>query len=166
MINSDALDLNEKYCVELLVRAVQRGALPDDCARAAAGIHLRDRTSRAEALLRVLRRLSTMYARAPILHMKGGACPEYHELSASPHCPVPLVQCRPCTRSLLESTGIGVSVGKLRKHPDWEVQSLAQRLVDVWKKQLAEHKKQAKAASSSSSSGAAAGSRFGGNGRR
>ena len=59
MINSDALDLNEKYCVELLVRAVQRGALPDDCARAAAGIHLRDRTSRAEALLRVLRQRSS-----------------------------------------------------------------------------------------------------------
>ena len=67
---------------------------------------------------------------------------------------------RPCTRSLLESTGIGVSVGKLRRHPDWEVQSLAQRLVDVWKRQLAEHKQQKKAASSSSSSG------FGGAGRR
>ena len=53
------MDLNEKYCIELLVRAVQRGALPDDCARAAAGIHLRDRTSRAEALLRVLRQRSS-----------------------------------------------------------------------------------------------------------
>ena len=56
---SDALDLNEKYCVRLLVRAVRGGARPDDCARSAAGIHLRDRTSRAEALLRILRQRSS-----------------------------------------------------------------------------------------------------------
>ena len=56
---SDALDLNEKYCVRLLVRAVRGGARPDDCARSAAGIHLRDRTCRAEALLRILRQRSS-----------------------------------------------------------------------------------------------------------
>ena len=56
---SDALDLNEKYCVRLLIRAVRGGARPDDCARSAAGIHLRDRTCRAEALLRILRQRSS-----------------------------------------------------------------------------------------------------------
>ena len=43
----------------------------------------------------------------------------------------------------MEETEIGISVGRLRKHLDWEVQNLATRLVDVWKKQLAEHRKQA-----------------------
>jgi len=38
---------------------VRGGARPDDCARSAAGIHLRDRTSRAEALLRILRQRSS-----------------------------------------------------------------------------------------------------------
>ena len=45
--------------MRLLVRAVRGGARPDDCARSAAGIHLRDRTSRAEALLRILRQRSS-----------------------------------------------------------------------------------------------------------
>ena len=48
----------------------------------------------------------------------------------------------PCTRSLLETTRIGVTVGHLRKHPDYEVQDLAGRIVKVWKAQLAEHKTQ------------------------
>ena len=51
---SDALDLNEIACVELLVAAVERGAPPDDCVRAAAGIHLKERQSTVEALLRLL----------------------------------------------------------------------------------------------------------------
>ena len=53
----------------------------------------------------------------------------------------------PCTRSLLASTRIGVTVGGLRKHPDYEVQDLASRIVKVWKAQLAEHQQQHRAAS-------------------
>ena len=52
---SDAFDLNEISAVELLVAAVERGAPPEDCVRAAAGIYLRDRRSVVEALLRLLR---------------------------------------------------------------------------------------------------------------
>ena len=48
----------------------------------------------------------------------------------------------PVTRSLLESTSIGVTVGKLRKHPDAEVADLATKIVKVWKAQLAEHRSQ------------------------
>jgi hypothetical protein len=48
----------------------------------------------------------------------------------------------PCTRPLLESTGIGVVVGKLRKHHVPAVAELAYKLVKVWKFQLAEHRQQ------------------------
>ena len=57
---------------------------------------------------------------------------------------------RPCTRSLLETTNIGLTVGKLRKHADEEVQTLAQRIVCTWKRQLAEHRQQVKTVASSS----------------
>ena len=52
----------------------------------------------------------------------------------------------PCTRAVLEATKIGVTVGKMRQHADEEVSELAERIVTVWKRQLAEHKAQAKAA--------------------
>ena len=45
----------------------------------------------------------------------------------------------PCTRNLLDTTRIGVTIGHLCKHPDYEVQDLAGRIVKVWKAQLAEH---------------------------
>eukprot|EP00962_Isochrysis_galbana_P035578 scaffold12209_cov134-Isochrysis_galbana.AAC.3 len=48
----------------------------------------------------------------------------------------------PCTRPLLESTSIGVVVGKLRKHHLPAVAELAAKLVKVWKCQLAEHREQ------------------------
>ena len=48
----------------------------------------------------------------------------------------------PCTRALLQSTMIGASVGRLRKHGDSEVNELASRIVLVWKAQLAEQKLQ------------------------
>lgn len=48
----------------------------------------------------------------------------------------------PCTRPLLESTGVGLIVGKLRKHESTAVAELASRLVKVWKTQLAEHRQQ------------------------
>jgi hypothetical protein len=43
----------------------------------------------------------------------------------------------PCTRALLETTRIGVAVGRLRRHDSTEVSELAARLVAVWKAQLA-----------------------------
>ena len=52
----------------------------------------------------------------------------------------------PITRACLESTRIGVSVGHLRKHRTKEVADFAERIVGVWKRQLAEHKAQATAA--------------------
>lgn len=48
----------------------------------------------------------------------------------------------PCTRDLLETTRVGVVVGKLRKHADAQIKELAGRLVRVWKAQLKEHKAQ------------------------
>jgi len=48
----------------------------------------------------------------------------------------------PCTRALLESTRIGVAVGRLRNSSDEQIAELAKRLVRVWKSQLAEHRKQ------------------------
>ena len=45
----------------------------------------------------------------------------------------------PCTLPLLTRSGIGKTVGKLRKHSDETVKELAIRLVKVWKKQLADH---------------------------
>jgi hypothetical protein len=48
----------------------------------------------------------------------------------------------PCTRPLLESTSIGVVVGKLRRHQLPAVAELAAKLVKVWKCQLAEHREQ------------------------
>jgi len=52
-------------CVELLVAAVERGHPPDDCARAAAGIYLRERQRAVESLLRLLRAVSTPELAAP-----------------------------------------------------------------------------------------------------
>ena len=43
----------------------------------------------------------------------------------------------PCTRSLLETTGIGATVGHLRKHDRPDVSDLAARIVRVWKDQIA-----------------------------
>ena len=51
----------------------------------------------------------------------------------------------PVTRACLESTRIGVSVGHLRRHTTAEVRDLAGRIVDVWKRQLKEHKAQERA---------------------
>mmetsp|Transcript_33648 Transcript_33648/g.71804 ORF Transcript_33648/g.71804 Transcript_33648/m.71804 type:complete len:381 (-) Transcript_33648:420-1562(-) len=48
----------------------------------------------------------------------------------------------PCTRPLLESTGIGVVVGSLRHNESASVAQLAERLVKVWKGQLKEHRAQ------------------------
>ena len=52
---SDAFDLNELVCVELLVAAVERGAPPEQCLRPAAGMFLRERQNRVECLERLLR---------------------------------------------------------------------------------------------------------------
>jgi hypothetical protein len=51
----------------------------------------------------------------------------------------------PCTRAVLESTRIGVTVGHLRKHRDDEVRELSERIVAVWKRQLKEQTAQQKA---------------------
>jgi hypothetical protein len=59
------LDLNEITCVELLVAAVERGSPPDDCARAAAGIYLKERQSAVEALRRLLQAKSSPDIWAP-----------------------------------------------------------------------------------------------------
>jgi len=48
----------------------------------------------------------------------------------------------PCTRPLLESTDIGVVVGRLREHSSPALSELAAKLVKVWKGQLAEHRSQ------------------------
>lgn len=63
----------------------------------------------------------------------------------------------PCTRRLLEQTGIGVVVGRLRKSPDAEVASICERLVKVWKGQLQEHRAQKNEYRGSSSSSSASG---------
>ena len=55
--NSDAFDLNERVCVELLVAAVERGAPPERCLQPAAGMFLRERQNRVECLERLLRQL-------------------------------------------------------------------------------------------------------------
>ena len=47
-----------------------------------------------------------------------------------------------CPRQALESTKIGVAVGRLRKHDDAEVAELATSVVAKWKAQLAPAKKQ------------------------
>ena len=51
--------------MELLVTAVERGAPPDDCLRAAGGIYLRERQSAVEALLRLLQARSFPDTHAP-----------------------------------------------------------------------------------------------------
>ena len=51
----------------------------------------------------------------------------------------------PCTRQVLETTRIGVTVGHLRKHADEEIRGLAERIVAVWKRQLKEHTAQKQA---------------------
>jgi len=48
----------------------------------------------------------------------------------------------PITRSLLESTMVGATVGRLRKHGDDAVSDLAARIVKVWKAQLQEQRHQ------------------------
>lgn len=69
----------------------------------------------------------------------------------------------PCTRQVLESTRIGVAVGKLRQHDDDDISELAERIVAVWKRQLKEHDAQRRAhgggPSQHHSSGAAAAAR-------
>ena len=69
----------------------------------------------------------------------------------------------PCTRAVLESTRIGVSVGHLRRHADGEVSGLAERIVAVWKRQIAEERAQ-KVATAKQHAGAAASSTGGGGG--